>query len=137
MIFKLTTKNCQVSERLVEYIHKHVAKLDQSLPGIESDLVVLRLLVRKNIDKYHPPRNHPHLHRSYADLKSALAFFEGSITFRLNKNRLYVHFKGQTMEECIDVGFKRIFKELEKYKDLHFPSGSEYPDHSSIRGREL
>jgi len=65
MIFKLTAKNCQVSERLAEHINKYAAKLDQSLPDIESDLVVLRLIVRKNIDKYHPPKLGNH-HKTYA-----------------------------------------------------------------------
>jgi len=101
---------------------------------VENFIVVVLIVVSQ--DKYHPPKLGNH-HKTYADLKPALAFFEGSINFRLSKNRLYVHFKGQTMEECIDVGFKRVFRELERYKDLHFPSESEYPNRDSIRGGSL
>lgn len=133
MIFKLTTKGCQVSDRTYQHITQHLAKITQALPDIEGDLIVFRLLIKKNIDKYHPPRTHSHPHKSYADVKPELAYFEGSITFRLDKKPLFVHFKGQTIDECVNLGFERTFKELEKFKDLHFPSESEYPNHSSIR----
>ncbi len=134
MIFQLTAKNCRVSDKLSNHINKHLTKITQALPNVASDLIVLRLTIKKNIDKYHPPRVHPHPHRSYADLKPELAFFEGSMAFRLNKNSFYAHFKGMTIDECINLGFERLFEKLEKYKDLHFPDESEYPDHSSVRG---
>lgn len=133
MIFKLTCKNCRISNQSRKYINEHLEKINQSLQHTQGDLVVLRLILRKNIDRYHPPRVHPHLHKTYADTKTALAYFEGSITFRLDKKRLYVHFKGQTTDECINTGFNRLFEELEKYKGLHFSNESEYPDRESIR----
>jgi len=133
MIFKLTAKNCQISTTTQKYINQHIKKIIQLLPNIEEDLIVFRMIIKKNIDKYHPPRASPHLHKNYADVKPALAYFEGSTTFRLGKRQLYVHLKGQTIVECVDQGFGLIFRELGKYKDLHFPGESEYPDHSSIR----
>lgn len=134
MIFQLTCKNCRMSNRSRRNINEHLEKISRSLQHTESDLLILRLIIRKNVDKYHPPRVHPHLHKTYADTKTALAYFEGSLTFRLDKKQLFVHFKGYTIDECINTGFDRIFKELEKFKDLHFPSESEYPNHESIRG---
>lgn len=134
MIFQLTARNCLISAKSRQYINKHLRKITQALPNIESDLVVLRLIIKKNIDKYHPPRVHPHLHKNYADLKPALANFEGSVTFRLHKNRIYAHFKGHIIDECINLGFDRVFEKLKRYKDLHFPDESEYPDHRSFRG---
>ncbi len=134
MIFQLTCKNCRMSNRSRRNINEHLEKINRSLQHTESDLLMLRLIIRKNVDKYHPPRIHPHLHKTYADTKTALAYFEGSLTFRLDKKQLFVHFKGYTIDECINTGFDRIFKELEKFKDLHFPSESEYPNHESIRG---
>ncbi len=134
MILKLTKKNCRISDEAYEHIEKHLGKIGLYLRGIESDLVVFRLLIRRNIDRYHPPKTYPH-HQSYADDKPALAYFEGAITFRLSKKQLYVHFKGHTVDECIDTGFDLIFREIEKYKDEHFPSESEYPDRSSLRAR--
>ncbi len=108
--------------------------MTRMLPRIASDLLLVKLFIRKNIDKYHPPKVRRESEKTYSDSKPALAYFEGSIAFRLNKNKFYAHFKGQTIDECVTLGFNRIFVELEKYKDLHFSSESKYPDHNSIRG---
>ena len=135
MIFHLTAKGCQISETSYGNIRRHLEKIERVLPNIENDLIVLRLVVRKNTDRYYPMRTHPHKHKTYSDGKSALAYFEGSISCLLHKKKLYVHFKGQTVDECVDLGFERFFKEVEKFKDLHFASESEYPDHMSIRNK--
>src|SRR3989344_9657032 len=116
MVFKLTTKGCQVSLSSYRHLSQHLQKIDQWLPTIEQDLVVLRLVLKKDVDHYHPSRSRPHHQKTYATKKPALAFFVGSISFRLNKNRFYAHFKGQTINECIDRGFELIFEKLEKYK---------------------
>lgn len=137
MIFKLTAKGCQIPPKTRKHINKHLEKFARSLQNIQNDLVVFRLLIKKNIDRYHPLRMHPHPHKSYADIKPALAYYEGLMTFRLDKKQLYVHFKGQTVDESIDRGFDLLFKKLEKYKNLRFSSESEYPDRSSIRQRFL
>lgn len=134
MIFKLTAKNCKISDIAYKRIENHLRKISKSLPHEEGDLVVFRLNIKKNIDKYHPPKIHHHRHKSYTDTKLVLAFFEGSMAFRLDKNKLHIHFKGKTIDECLNLGFERIYKEIEKFKDTHFPAESEYPDHSTIRG---
>ncbi|MCL4417155.1 MAG: hypothetical protein M1365_10725 [Actinobacteria bacterium] len=133
MIFQLTVKNSRISGISRKTINKHLGTIKNKLANISGDLVVLRLTIRKNIDKYHPPRIHHHPHKTYSDSKPALAYFEGSIAFCLNKKRFYAHFKGQTVDECVQLGFNRLSAEIEKYKDLHFPSESDYPDHGSIR----
>ncbi|GEM_PF-2085877 len=137
MILKLTTRNCRVSDESQKRINEHLAKIVKLLPHIESDLVVFRLTIRKNIDRYFPSRIRRHRHKTYSDLKPAISNFEGSMTFRLYKNKFYTHFKGVTIDECINLGFGRLFTEVEKYKDLHFSSESEYPDHRSIRRRAM
>lgn len=132
MILKLTAKNCRISENTRRYIDQHIHKVAQALPNMQEDMVVLTLMVRKNIDKYHPQRNHSS-NKAYANKKPALAYFNGSISFRLEKKWLYVHFKGQTIDECVGYSFGVIFRELKKFKELHFSSESKYPDRSSIR----
>lgn len=134
MIFKLTTINCQISQSSYRKINRYLKKINRYLPNIESDLVVFRILFRKNIDRYHPPKTHPHPQKDYTDIKPVIAYYEGSMTFRLGKKQLYVHFKGTTIDECIDTGFDLIFEELKRHKDLHFSSESDYPDKTSIRG---
>lgn len=134
MLFQLTAKNCQLSKREREIIDRYLAKIEQILPSVDDDLIVLRLTIKKVIDKYHPTRVRREPEKTYSDSKPALANFDGSITFRISKHRFYVHFKSKTIDEGINLGFKRVFTELGKYKDLHFSSESEYPDHNSIRG---
>ncbi len=51
MILKLTTRNCRVSDESQKRINEHLAKIVKLLPHIESDLVVFRLTIRKNIDR--------------------------------------------------------------------------------------
>lgn len=133
MLFSLTSKGCQLSPHSFKTLDWHLQKISKNLPHFREDLPLLRLVLRRNIDKYYPKSNHSLQHKSYSKIKPALAYFEGSMTFRLDKKRLYVNFKGQTVDECLKTGFDRIYKELEKYKDLHFPAESEYPDHSTIR----
>lgn len=126
MIFQLTCKNCRVEAKSRKNIDRHLAKISRELLNIESDLIVLRLNIRKNIDKYYPSKK--------AYQKTSLGYFEGSITFRLDKTRFYTHFKGGIIDECVKVGFEHLSTEIEKYKDLHFSSESAYPDHQSVRG---
>lgn len=132
MIFKLTSKNCQILPRTQIYISQHFKKFSRFLPNIQEDLIVFRLNLRQNTNRYYP-KIMPHQHKRYTDAKPALAHFEGSMMFRLVKNQLYVHFRGQTIEECVDRGFALIFKKLEKFKTLHFTENSEYPNRDSIR----
>lgn len=125
MVFQLTAKNCQISDLSHKIIDRYLDKMTRMLSIIASDLVMVKFVIRKNKEK------------TYSDSKPALAYFEGSISFRLNKNRFYVHFKGQTINECANLGFNRILSELKKYKQLHFSSESKYPDHKSIRDSSL
>lgn len=133
MVIQLTTKNCRIYDKSRININRHLAKLAQELPTINDDLIVVRLNIKKNTEKYYPPKTPTYKNKTYADEKSNLAYFEGSIAFRLPRKRLYASFKGRTIEECVDVGFTRIFKEVKKYKSLHYSSVSKYPDRSSIR----
>ncbi len=133
MIFQLTAINCEVPDSSRRCINRYLAKIEQKLPNVEDDLLLLRFTIRKNIDKYHPPRTRHEKEKTYADKKPAVAYYEGSISFRLNKSRFYADFKGKTIDECIETGFKKIFSVLAKYKGLHYTSQSRYPDRSSIR----
>lgn len=134
MIFKLTCKNCTVSDSTGKYIDRHLDKIGRMVEDFAPDLVVIRMVLRKNVDKYHPPRLKDRPFKDYSDTKPALANFEGSITLRLNRNRLYASFKGQTIEECADTGFGRIIEQIDKHKETHFSSDSRYPDRATIRG---
>lgn len=133
MIFKLTCKNCRVTQKSRNYIDQYVNKIQRKLLKFPEDEIVLKLIIRKNVDRYYPPKIHLHTHRTYSDSKTALAAYEGSITFRLLKNRFYADFKGATIDECIKTGFSRILEEIEEFRNLHYPSESDYPDRKTIR----
>lgn len=132
MKLQLTAKNCRIASHSQNLIEEHIAKIKRFLPDLESNLVFVRLTIRRNLDRYFPPRL-PHKYKTYKDSKTVLANFEGSLILPILKNRIYVRFKGTTIDECIKVSFERLFTKLEKLKDRHFSSRSSYPDHSSIR----
>lgn len=136
MILKLTAKGCKLLLNTQKHMNAYLAKMSRFLPKWEDDLIVLRLNLRKNIDKYHPATDHKLNYKTYKDTKAALAYFEGSMTCRLGKKQLYAHFKGHTINECITRGFDLIFRKLKQYKDLHFPSESQYPHRDSVRDRD-
>lgn len=134
MVLELTAKNCRISPLSRVYIDEYINKINRQLKSFSGDEIVLRFTIRKNIDRYFPPKIEHHTHKRYADLKPILAYFEGSVSFRLKKNRFYNHFKGQSIDECIKVGFDKLIKEVDRFRNQHFSSESDYPDRASIRG---
>lgn len=133
MVFKLIAKECEVVESSQQHINRHLEKLSRFLKNIEADLPILHLIIRKNRDRYHPKKISSPKAKSYVSTKPSLAYYEGSIVLTLPKKLLYAHFKGQTVDECVNLGFERITQKVIKYKDTHFPTESEYPDRASIR----
>lgn len=134
MIFQLTCKKCRISEKSRGYLSRYINKVQRALLKIPPDEIALKLVIKKNIDRYYPPKTHPHLHKTYSDKKTALAVFEGSLTFRFFKKRLYAAFKGASVNECIKTGFERLLKEIDEFRNLRYSSESDYPDRSTIRG---
>lgn len=133
MIFKLTSKGFKASVKTYEYVQRRLKKTAQLLPHLDSDLSQLNILIRKHTSKYSPKRHYHHAYTNFTNRKSSMALFEGSIDLKLPVKKLYVQFKGKNIAECLHVGMNRIQKEVKKYKDLHFKSQSEYPNHNSIR----
>lgn len=126
MIFELTCKNCSVSTQSRQYMEKFLNKITKELSSVSSDQIVLRFVIKNNTDKYYP------LKKTYQ--KPAMAYFEGSITFRFKKNRFYARFKGATINECIKAGFGHLLKEVGEYRNQHYSSESDYPNRQTVRG---
>ncbi len=135
MIFKITTKECKISDSSFRHLGQHVRKIERFLPHLERDLPLLSFLIKKNIDYYHPRATYPD--KSYATRKQKLAHFEGYLSLGLPAERLYVRFKGRTIDECVNTAFELMHDELNKYKDKYFTSESEYPNHLTIRREEI
>lgn len=124
MIIAVTAKGVQLKKATLAYINSQFEKATRFLPQVNPSSPLLNVLIKKSNDKYYPKKEYN---------RPGLAHFEGTVNLRLPKKMLYTQFKGQTIEECVNIGFKNLLKELKKYKSLHFMAQSEYPDHRTIR----
>ena len=129
----VSTKGTKLERNVLDSINKYSAKLNRFLPHFNPDLLTLNLFVRKNDDKFHVHRKYRHTGKDYLKGKSQLAHFEGSIRLIAPKKVLYTNFKGVTVYESVHTGIKNLIKEINKYKQLHFKSQSQYPHHETIR----
>lgn len=132
MKVQVTTKRFKVSQRFYNHLNFHLQTISKQLPHLKSDLPHLNILIKKAAHRYFPKKL-PHLFTSYSEKKPDLALFEGLMTLSLPRKTLIVRFQGKTVKECLDYGYHGLKRELKKYKDLHFKSESQYPDHRSIR----
>ena len=133
MVFKLTCQHCELSDATLSRVNRNLNKITQRLPNVADDLIVVRLLLKRDTDQYFSPRTRRQHHKTYVDSKPNLAYYQGTLTLRLDKVNIIDNFKGETIEECIENGFESIFKKINKFKDKHFPSESEYRSRATIR----
>lgn len=133
MKFNIVTKKIQIPTNVKKHLYSNMRKISRRLPFFNSDLPLLNFLVKKVSNKYYPKRHYHPSFTSTMDRKTSLAFFAGTINLQLAKNTVYLNFKGQTLSECLNRGVKLLERKLQKFKDLHFKSRSDYPNHSSIR----
>lgn len=141
MKYTVSTKQCGLSDKTLRHIDKHIVKINQMLPGLDSDATELDFVIRQNKKKR---LNHirletyeeNHTERAIEDASPKASdpiYFDGTIKLVLPKKPLSVHLKGATIDEAINTGFDRLFKEIETYKGKHYTSDSEYFDHATIR----
>lgn len=133
MIINIADKGLKLDKTALKILNRNLEKVNKILPHFKTDLPSVNFFIRKNDDKYHTKRKYRHTSKDYMHTKSALAHFEGWIRLILPRKALYVHFKGETVDECIHGAIKHLIIEIKKYKDLHFASQSQYPHHESIR----
>lgn len=147
MIYSISTKGCKLPDEKLDYINKHIEKLVQLLPNLNSDLAFLELIIRrhkkKRLDhmlkhiKETSGGNQQAKKLTTINLKaSSPVYYNGTIMLRLPKKPLVAHIFGTTIDEAINIGFERLVKELETYKGEHFQGHSEYSNHRSIRKQE-
>lgn len=113
MVYTIATKGCKLSDKILDHIEKHIKKLVSFLPQFDPDLPFFELIIKKH--------------------KRKRLNYDGTIMLRLPKKPLATHIIGANIDEAINIGFKRIVKELKTYKGEHFQSDSGYFDHTSIR----
>lgn len=108
----LTTKDFKPSVQFEKAFERYILKLKKNLINFAKDCPILAIHIKKH-DKNH--------------------FFSELITLRLPKKVLAVNASGKHDDEVIKLGFKKIYREFEKYKAKHFKGYSKYRNHQSIR----
>jgi len=141
MKYTISTKHCSLSDKNLKHIEKHVAKINHMLPNLDTDEAQLDLLLRENkkrrldhvrletFEEDHTEKTIENINPKASDP----IYFDGTIRLVLPKKPLAVHLKGASIDEAINVGFERLFKEIETYKGKHYADDSEYFDHTTIR----
>lgn len=109
----VTCKQYKIKYSLWDEIEKQTQKLNQYLPHLNPNLGLIKVVVKRNKRKN---------------------FFDGSVSFSVPQKHLYTYFQGVNTDEAIRDAFKRIFRELSRYKGKHFTNDNQYFRHESIRG---
>ncbi|MBI1863198.1 HPF/RaiA family ribosome-associated protein [Candidatus Microgenomates bacterium] len=115
MQFTITTKQTNLTEADYEYFEKFAAKLMKLTAWDQPDFPQLVMTVNK-----HKKGNAP-------------ASYEGTLDLIIPKKRLVAKFNEKTIRSGIKSGFDKLFRELDKYKGMHFKNDSEFPKHRLIK----
>lgn len=141
MKYTISTKHLKLSDKTLGHIEKHIEKINHMLSHLQPDISELDLLIRENKKKRLNDRNLEAFvenemlkakNRVNAKILSPI-YFDGTIKLTLPKKPLTIHLHGTTLDEAINVGFDRLFGEIETYKGKHYTGNSEYFDHRTIR----
>ncbi len=110
MIYILTKKNVSLSEQANQEINNELRKIDNLFPYVNLDFPLMKVNIAKSGKLY-----------------------KATLGVLLYGQILNTHFQSETPSQAIHLGFERLIRKIKKYKDLHFKSRSEYPNHDSIR----
>lgn len=128
MIYNITTKGFQLSDKKLDYIDKYVRKVSKFLSDIDIYLLQFDIILRKYRGKRLDQEGRVKVHPKF---KSPI-YYESRILFKIPIRSLVARSKGASIEEAIDISFDRLLKELETYEGKHIPSDSDYYDHRNI-----
>jgi len=135
MNISITTKGIRLSDRDEKYIERRLKKLSRFLPFQEKEIPTLSLLVRQH--KKHS------LNHSLGKVKKGHKsidnpeYFDGILRLILPKKTLIANMLGKRIHDCLKDGFDELMVEVEKYKGIYFKNNSDFPDHKTIRKREI
>jgi len=130
MKYTLSSKNCKYTDEDIRLIVKHIEKIAQLIPYVNSDRDEIDLVVRK----YHERGS---IHISAHSIKTKFKrpyYYEGVLKMTLPRKVLAVHFVDENKDFALNKGFEKLFKELMKYRGIHFKANSKYDNHSTFRG---
>ncbi|MCL5411716.1 MAG: hypothetical protein M1150_03165 [Patescibacteria group bacterium] len=139
MEYLISTKKFQLSDSSLRYLDRKLKRLSRFLSDMAIDLPLLEIIIRK-----HKKRRLDHILEnvsvdpevnivSVTPKSSSPVYYDGTMRLQLPKKPIVAHFDGKTVDEALEVGFKRLTRELDTYKGEHFGSDSEYFDQKTIR----
>ena|ERR1035437_5777139 len=111
MIYILTKKNIALPKDKNQAINNEIRRIDHLLPYINLAFPIM-----------------------WVNIVKSGKLYNATLRLPLPKQVLYTHFLSDTPSQAIHLAFERLLKIIKKYKDLHFKSRSDYPNHKSIRG---
>lgn len=129
MIYNISIKGFELSDKKLDYIDNYVKKISRFLSDVDFNLLQFDIIVKKykgkRLDHGRGVKVHP-------KFKSAI-YYECRIWLQIPIKSLVVHSKGGSVEEAISISFDHLIKELEKYEGKHIQNDSDYFDRNSIR----
>jgi ribosome-associated translation inhibitor RaiA len=139
MRLTITTKQFQVIDNDHRYIEKLVKKLERFSPWKDLDYPHLDIILRK-----HKKKSLDHTQDKLVSEDSVLplhghetvdnpVYYDGVLNLILPKKRLVATMLGETVQMAVKDGFDELFRELDKYKGLHFANDSKYDTHRTMR----
>lgn len=145
MKYTISGKHLRLSDKTLGHIVVHIKKINHVLPDLNPDIAELDLLIRENKKKKLHDVKPEDLKENLMQkakakvISKALSpiYFDGTIKLVLPRKPLTIHLKGASIDEAINVGFARLFREIEIYKGKHYSSNSEYFDHRTIRHNSM
>lgn len=116
-----------LEEKEKAFVQKRIEKLKKFLKHIQSDIPNGNLVV------------HRHIVKSYVKTTGTrtkvghLKKIDVVLSIHLLKASLHARYEGRVVHVGLKEVFDSIELQLQKYKQKHFSSFSDYPDHRSLR----
>lgn len=101
---------------MLQSIERHIDKIGTYLPHLPPDHPGIDIVVSRTV---------------------TVTGYRGSMLLSLPRKLLYVRFAQETLDAAFQEGFRKLLKEIQTYKGMHFSADSTYKNHESIRTHHL
>ncbi len=127
MDLHLSTVQYELNEKEQELVAKKVDKLEKLLGHIQEDIPTGNLVIHKHLIKTYLKKSGGHI--KIGKIKK----IDVVLSIHLMKASLHAIYEGRVAHIGLKEVFASIESQLQKYKQKHFSSFSDYPDHRSLR----
>ena len=127
MEIHLSTVQYTLNGYEVKFIEKRVARLKRLLENMQSDIPMANLVIHKHLNRAFVKTN------GHAEKVGHLKKIDVVLSLHLLKASLHAKYEGRVVHIGLKEVFDSIENQIKKYKQKHFSSLSDYPDHRSLR----